>query len=894
MPNLALLQPQLALLPLAEPVSNPVLVVAILLSTVLVAPLLSRLARAPEIIGLIVAGILLGPPLMNVVDRDETIVLLGTVGLLYIMLRAGLEMDIVGFLRYRGRSLGFGSLSFLIPQGLGALAAWTLLGMSWPAAILLGSMFGSHTLLAYPIASRLGLSTNPAVTTVLGGSLVTDASALIVLAVVAGTVAGEVTTSFWVGLGAALIALVVGVFAVLPRIGRAFFRAVEGEDGGPQFLFILASVFIVAWLAERGGFAPIIGAFLAGLALNRLVPKNSALMNRIEFVGNTIFIPIFLISVGMLVDLRLLMSGQGIDVALLMSGCVLLAKGGAAWLSAAWFGYGREERAVMIGLSVPQAAATLAAVFVGFEIGLFDEAIINGTVVMILVTCLVGPSLVERYGRALVLKMEAAVPDIRDKPQRILVPLANPASTQSLMNLAMMIRRKNSGQPLYPLTVAQSEGSVDAQVAAGERLLATAVRQAAAADVPVIPVTRVDVNIANGIARALSELRISAVVIGWNGQVTTRDRVFGSVLDQVLHATHQTLFVCKVDAPLSTFKRMVVAIPSLLERDPAFYTAWKDVKIMADQMGCSLVLVGTAPTLEALTKASKAIEPRLPEKTVVLSDWRHLRRELRQVLGADDLFLACLAREQSFAHASWMNRMPRDVAGMLAKRSFLFVYPPDDTSDEDNGEECKLTDAVFGSTLRSAVLLDEEIPGGMQEAIPVMLARAFHGANEVSPQLLESLTTQVLDASFEIAPGLLLLEAHATEAPTSRLVVARRVHDVQLAKERTPRARSVLLLLSPPQDSARLHLQRYTALSTRLTRLPEGALAHLSSVEALHQLLRPGPLPATTKGQRQPERSGPATEDLPSDSAPAATSAASPTASAEPSEPAASSTPTPS
>lgn len=823
-------------LPLEEPASNPVLVVAILLSTILVAPLLARLAKLPELIGLILAGIVLGPPLLNLVDRDETIVLLGTVGLLYIMLRAGLEMDLNGFNRYRGRSLSFGFVSFMIPQVLGAIGAWGLLGLSWPAAILLGSMFGSHTLLAYPIASRLGLASNAAVTTVLGGSLITDASALIVLAVVAGMTTGDVGADFWIGLGAAGFLLVAGALLILPRLGRLFFSTVEG-DGTPQFLFILAAVFLTAWFAELGGFAPIIGAFLGGLALNRLVPANSPLMSRIEFVGTSLFIPIFLVSVGMLVDVRLLLRGEGLDVAALMCAGVLIGKSAAAFLAAKGFKYSRDEAWAMFGLSAPQAAATLAAVFVGFEIGLFDEAIINGTVAMILVTCLIGPSLVEKYGRRIVLQQEAAPLDSTERPQRVLVPLANPATTASLISLAMMVRRRTSDQALYPLTVASGDGSVETHVAASERLLATAVRQAASANVPVIPITRVDLNIANGIQRALTELRISSVIIGWNGQITTRDRIFGSVLDQVLHQTHQTLMVCKLDKPLSTYKRVVVAVAPLLERDPHFFAAWQDVKIMAEQMGTSLLLVGQASTLDALLPASKQIKPNVPEKAHVIEDFRKLHSELPGLLQKTDLFVGCLARRDTMAYSPYLERVPRNVARALPESSFLFVYPPDERSD-DQGPEGTTNDSLRRGLMSELEIYPEELAGGLDEAIPRLLALAFEDDGSAPTGLVDRALASRPDTSFEVAPGTVLLEVHAHESPSWQLVIAPVVHDVLLKGEETPETRSVVLLVSSGDEASRTHLARFSAMSEHLHQLPSHALRGISSREDACAMLR--------------------------------------------------------
>ena len=291
------------------PFGSSVLIFSLILSIILLAPIILNRFKIPGIIGLILSGMIIGPYGLFLIQKNSAVDLFSTIGLLYIMFIAGLEVDLHQFERYRRQSLLFGALTFGLPQALGIGAGVVLLGYPLPVAVLLGSVLASHTLVAYPLVSRLGLSKNAAVTTAVGATIITDTAALLVLAVVAGSAEGELDAAFWLRLGGLFAVYVVAVFAVLPRLGRWFFRAVRTSDGIAGFVFVLAAVFTTAFLAEPVGVEPIIGAFLAGLALNRLVPEQGTLMNRIQFVGDALFIPFFLISVGMIVDVGVFVEG---------------------------------------------------------------------------------------------------------------------------------------------------------------------------------------------------------------------------------------------------------------------------------------------------------------------------------------------------------------------------------------------------------------------------------------------------------------------------------------------------------------------------------------------------------------------------------------------------------
>jgi Kef-type K+ transport system membrane component KefB len=663
-------------MPLDLPVTNPVLIFALAMLLFVSAPLLIERLRAPGIIGLLVAGALVGPNALNLLARDPTIVLLGTVGLLYIMFIAGVEIDLHGFRRYRNRSLAFGLLTNLLPQGLG-IGLGLALGYGWAASILLASMFASHTLVSYPIASRLGLARNEAVTVTVGGTIITDTLALLVLAVVAASVGGVLDAAFWLRLAMSLAVFGALLFVVVPRIARWFFRN-QRSGAATEFAFVIATIFTSAYLAELAGIEAIIGAFAAGLALNRLIPEGGLLMNRLQFVGNAIFIPFFLLSVGMLVDVRVLTGGtRAWEVMLGMTAMVIFTKWLAARLTQRLFGYSRDEGTVIFGLSVPQAAATLAATLVGYRLGLFDDAVLNGSILMILVTCVVGPWAVQKYGRRVAMSEKHRPYEPAEAPTRILIPMSNPATAPALLDLALLIREPGSGEPMYPLTVVAGEGvKVEAQVASAETLLSHAVLHAAGTEVPVVPLTRVDYNAASGIARGIAETRSSVVVVGWDARRSAQQWIFGSVLDQLLEQTRQLVVVARLVHPLNTTRQVVLVVPPGAVHAPGFAAAVGVITTVASRLGAVLRCQVVADHPAAFSDRLGGLAPAVPTFVDRVEGWDVLLQRLDGGLSEDDLVVVLSARRGAVTWHRELERLPGQVAQMRS-RSFLIVYPPE-------------------------------------------------------------------------------------------------------------------------------------------------------------------------------------------------------------------------
>ncbi len=769
------------------PITDPVEIVALAMILFLVLPLIFERFRVPGMIGIIIAGAVVGPNGLNLLARDDTIILLGTVGLLYLMFLVGLELDLVDFNKYRNRSLIFGALSFAIPQITGT-AIGVAFGYPLPSALLLGAVFASHTVLAYPIASRLGIVKNLAVTSTLGGTILTETLALLVLAIVARSLDGTLGLSFWAILLGSLAIYILVVLLGVPRLGRWFFRTARSEATS-EFVFVMATLFTVSFMAELAGVEPIIGALLAGLALNRLVPEHGTLMNRINFVGNALFIPFFLLSVGMLVDVRALATVDAWVLALALAVGVTLSKGLAALATRKAFGYAVEEGWVIFGLSVPHASGTLAIVLVGFQIGLFDQAEVNGVVLTILMTSLIGPWVTEKYGRLVAIKEEQKPYVPSDAPQRILIPLSNPATAETLLDLAFLMR--SSDEPLYPLMVVREMGeTTDAQVAETEKLLGHAVIHAASAEVPVVPLTRVDQNIASGIVRGIAETRISNVVVGWDGGGSGHG-IFGSVLDQLLEQVKQGMVVAKLGHPVNTTTRLVLIVPALIERHPGFYEAARNIKMTASQLGAPmlvLVVDGNGDRYEALFNE---MQPEVPSTFESIEGWGRLISTLRGRVESNDLVVAISARRGTLPWHAKLERLPAQLAELLPE-SFLIVYP----SEADTTRRAEVTSGKPPKGLeRSRMVFDlPRMP--FKRALERLLETEFADDGERMNRVTATLVANENHFSTEVRPGVVVPHARVAGLDRPLLFMGTCPNGIDFPQAREP-ARLIFLLLSP-------------------------------------------------------------------------------------------------
>lgn len=656
------------------PLEGPVLIFGLAVLMFLFFPILMGKLRMPAIIGPILAGIIVGPNGLGILARDSTIELLGTVGLLFIMFIAGLELDFDGFKKYRNRSILFGLLSFGFPFILGIIVGlWLDLGVL--SAILFGTILSSHTLLGYPAVSTFGVTKNKAVTTAIGGTLLTDSLAMLVLAIVTGASAGNLTFGFWMYLLISTAVFAAGVLIITPYLTKWFFKRSKNE-AALEFNFVMAVLFVAGAISLFVGLEPIIGAFLAGLALNRYIYDHGPLMNRIRFTANALFIPFFLLSVGMLMDLRVLISNPD---ALLITALILVAgivgKLISSWITGKVYGYSKVETKLIFGLSISQAAATLAATLVGFRLGLIDQQIVNAVIVIILVTCIIGPYFSEKYAKKLAISQDKGGRD-ESLPERILIPLSNPDTMESLMDMGFVVKKAlNSNAPLYPLTVVQKDlKQASDEVSQAERMLEHAVMYASGAEVPVKLLTRVDQNVGWGIERASTEEQITTIIAGWDGVRQRDEKTYGTVIDNFLEHTYQRSLITKVRQPLNTMDRIILILPNNVVYKPGFEDAISIIKDIASQLSTSIKGLVLRDDLDVYEKVSGRVRPNIKIDFHSKDSWDSLYENDLNEIKSTDLVILLSARRGTVAWNPELEDMPKQLAA-LNRGNFIVFYP---------------------------------------------------------------------------------------------------------------------------------------------------------------------------------------------------------------------------
>lgn len=689
------------------PVTNPVLILALTLLIILFAPLVLKRFRIPGIIGLIIAGVIIGPNTLHIIEKSTSFELFSKTGLLYIMFLAGLEIDMQEYKQNRSKSLVFGAFTFFIPIIIGYLVCVHVFHYSlWPA-LLLASMFSTHTLLSYPIVSNMGIVKNRAVQVSFGGTIITDSAVLILLGVITNVVGGEIDSYFWMRLIFSLALLCFSVLYLLPKVSRWFFRNIEGQ-GSSQYIYVLAVVFIAGFFSELAGVEPIIGAFLAGLALNRVIPHNSILMNRVIFIGNTIFIPFFLISAGMLVDLTLFFQGtDALIFAGILSGVALLTKWFAAMITGYIYKYTKYERRVIFGLSASHAAATLAVIKVGYDIGLFDQNVINGTIILILITCMVSSFVTERAARKIAVTDKESTKKITDRTERILIPVSNPENIARLIDLALIIKDNKSPEPIYPLSIIEENEDADEKINVVKKVIDGVVEQIASSDKKVQVLKKVDLSIVDGIARTAKAYSISDILISWKAQQGTSNLIFGTIADNLLVKSKQSVIISKVIQPLNTYKRVVLLLSPNCEIEPGFNLVAKKINAVLKQVGQVAVVYGQQKTITAFTNLVND-KKREFYNYIFVTDFED--NDLLDGIKEDDLFIFLSSRKQTVSYDYHVDNMPKVMNKNHEFTSFIIFYPESLKSLSDS-QITEMTTPAIQENIEKVIHLKEKIKG---------------------------------------------------------------------------------------------------------------------------------------------------------------------------------------
>lgn len=659
-----------------RPFQNPVLVFSVILFIILLSPILLRKLRIPGIIGLIISGVIIGPHGINWLEQNSAVKLFSTIGLLYIMFIAGLELDLKEFQRNRNKSLVFGFLTFVIPLVFGFPVCYFLLKYDFTASLLISSMFSTHTMVAYPIVSKFGISKNEAVAITVGGTILTDTAVLILLAVILSSNEGGLDLTFWIRLVGSMAVFLGIMFYLIPRITAWFFQKLESEKNS-HYVFVLSVVFFAAFMAELAGVEPIIGAFVAGLALNKLIPYSSTLMNRIEFIGQSIFIPFFLISVGMLVDIKVLLNGPyAVIIAVTLSVVALIGKWLAAASTSQIFKYSSNQRRLIFGLSSSHAAATLAVILVGFQTGIIDENALNGTILLILVTCLTATLVTENTSRR-ILTSEKEEPLIEypvHYSEHIMIPIANLSNMETLLEFAVYVKNKKSANPITILSVVPNDEEAEKNLVKAKKNLQSLVKMASANETKVKIIATIDHNIAGGIIRASREEMTDTIMIGWPRKTGLIERFIETKTALIISRTSKAVYICHFEHALVSHNKIVVVCPPLGELEPGFEVWLPKINTLSKELSLN-VLFYCNPTTK--TAINEFFHHRRQKSGFQFTDEFELEDHqlLQKYVGADDLLIFVAARRTSVSYENCMENIQDKLERNFAKNSKIVIYP---------------------------------------------------------------------------------------------------------------------------------------------------------------------------------------------------------------------------
>ena len=671
------------------PITDPTLIFFVVLLMILLSPIIMGRLRIPHIIGMVLAGVLVGKYGLNILGRDASFELFGRVGLFYIMFLAGLEMDMEGLKKNRNRVMIFGMLTFLIPFAMTYFMGVSLLGYIPLASLLLAAIMASNTLIAYPIVGRYGLTRHTSSMLSVGSSMMALFMALIVMASIVNSFHGNGGIVFWLLFILKFVAYCVGLIMVIPRVTRWFLR--RYSDAVMQFIFILAIVFLSAALSDAVGLEGIFGAFMSGLILNRFVPKVSPLMNRIEFTGNALFIPYFLIGVGMLINVRLLFEGSKI---LWVVFCIVffgtLGKAVAAYLAARFFRMSWLSGHMMFGLTSAHAAGAIAMVMVGrrLEVApgeyLFGDEVLNGIIIMILFTCIISTVITERAAQRLRLQEKEDQDMMKNlDDEKILIPVKYPEYSDSLVTMATLMRNPRLKRELVALNVVYDDVNMRHNQAEGQRLLDHLCHLASASDVPMVTQVRVAANIANGIKHAFKEFQASEILMGLHFHKEINRSFWGEFTRSLYNGLSRQIIVTRILQPLNTIRRIQVAIPSRAEFEPGFYRWLERLARMAGNLECRIAFHGRNETLQLVNEFIRNRFPNVRAEYEEMAHWKELPTLGSQVR-EDHLFVIVTARKGTISYKTAMERLPEELNKFIKGKTIMIIFPDQYGSEMDD------------------------------------------------------------------------------------------------------------------------------------------------------------------------------------------------------------------
>ena len=662
------------------PITNPTMVFLTVLVIILIAPIVMSKLRIPHIIGMVLAGIVIGQHGFNILERDSSFELFGRVGLLYIMFLAGLEMDFAG-LKRNFRSVGlFGTLTFSIPFVLMYFGGIYILHYSHIASILLSCIMASNTLIAYPIVTRYGLQKHDVSVLSVGASMLSLLMALVVVAAIVGSYGGDGGAAFWVFFLLKFVGCSLTIYFVIRTLTRHFLR--RYSDAVMQFIFVLAMMFLSASICEVAGLEGILGAFFSGLILNRFIPTISPLMNRLEFIGNALFIPYFLIGVGMLINVSLLVQGGGIIFTVL---CIViigtLGKALAAYASCLMLHQPWLSGHFMFGLTSAHAAGGIAIVMIGMEMTdaagnyLIGGDMLNGVVIMILFTCIISTMVTDASAKQIILGENKNPTNIEaGDDEKILIPMKYPETCNTLVNLAIMMRNQKLNRGLVALNVVYDDDDAEINQRKGQRLLEGVATRASAVDVRVQTQVRLATNIGNGIKHAFREYDCSEIILGLHNHDNSPRVFWGDFAQSVFNGLSRQIIIARCTQPFSTLRAIRIAVPSRAEYEPGFYRWLERLCRLAGGIGCRIIFNGRANTLELITQFVNSRHAHVRAEYVEMPKWKGLI-ELAQNTDREEMLVVVTARQGTVSYKAALDRLPEELTKHYMGTNIMIIFP---------------------------------------------------------------------------------------------------------------------------------------------------------------------------------------------------------------------------
>ena len=682
-------------------VSDPTMIFFVVLLIILFAPIIMSKLRIPHIIGMVLAGMLVGPYGLNVLERGSSFEIFGQVGLYYIMFLAGLEMDLQTVKKNTRHYLIFGFLTCFVPLGLTYVMARTVLGYGDATAFLLGCIMASNTLIAYPIIGRYGLQRHPSVGLSVGSSMLSLFMALVMLAALAqSTVPAnlEAAASGWGKLQGAFLFLLklfvymAGSTFVIPRLTRYFLR--RYSDQVMQYIFVLSVMFLSAALTSLIGLEGIFGAFFSGLIINRYIPRVSPLMNRIEFIGNAIFIPYFLIGVGMLINVgTVLEGGEVVWIVLLIAFIGTFGKAVAAYASSLLFRLSQRDGNMMFGLTSAHAAGAIAMVMVGMRLQLVNDNMLNGVVLMILVTCIISTIVTERTAQAIILHekqhLKPAVKPSDD--EKILVCVKYPDIAPQLLSLSLLMRNQRLKRDMVALNVVYDDQHSAEGREQGLRLLEQLQQQATASEVHVETQVRLASNIANGIKHAFREFACSEIVMGMHVHTERTPKFWGDFIQSLYNGLNRQIILTRFVQPLNTLRRIQVAVPSRAEFEPGFHRWLERLCRMAEQLDCLIEFHGRNDLLDLISSFLQTHHKSVRAHFTPMAHWNELPR-LASAIADDHMFVVVTARKGTISYKNALERLPDELQKHFTGKNLMIIFP-DQFGDATKDDSMSFTEA---------------------------------------------------------------------------------------------------------------------------------------------------------------------------------------------------------